>query len=342
LTEYRPRTRGIALSCAYVADSPEGRIVVVPVGAADGSVAVRRRLVTRTVIIFVQLSEHDDRNRIGASTLPMDDGDKPLRERHCLVVWVEGIPTRWPLPARGDVIIGRDAQADVRVDSRAVSRRHARLHLDGPGVRISDLESRNSTRLNGQLVSGEQSLAYGDVVALGDVVAVLEGVPGPGENAAGQQLPADGLEMSVGVRTLLIADPLMVHVFAQLRRLAASNLAVLVVGETGTGKDLAAEVIHAWSHRASGPFVSVNCAALPEPLAESELFGHDRGAFSGAASDKPGLFESAGGGTLFLDEIGELPRTVQPKLLRVLESRRVTRLGVAPSPSQRRRGQARP
>jgi DNA-binding NtrC family response regulator len=164
-------------------------------------------------------------------------------------------------------------------------------------------------------------------VALGDAVAVLEGLVAPGEPVPGEQLAVEGLELSVGERKLLIAEPLMRHVFAQLRRLAESHLAVLVVGETGTGKDLAAEAIHAWSSRAAHPFISVNCAALPEPLAESELFGHDRGAFSGATSDKAGLFESAGGGTLFLDEIGELPRSVQPKLLRVLESRRVTRLG---------------
>jgi transcriptional regulator with GAF, ATPase, and Fis domain len=119
----------------------------------------------------------------------------------------------------------------------------------------------------------------------------------------------------------------MLNVYSQLRRLAASQLAVLIVGETGTGKDLAAATLHAWSQRSGKPLLTLNCTALPESLAESELFGHVRGAFSGAVGDRAGLFESAEGGTVFLDEIGDLPLTLQPKLLRVLENKSVTRIG---------------
>src|SRR5262249_23529397 len=145
--------------------------------------------------------------------------------------------------------------------------------------------------------------------------------------AVDQDFPPDGLVLELGERTLLVADPVMLHVYTQLERLAASPLSVLIVGETGTGKDLAAAAPHFWSKRRDRPFVGINCSAVPEALAESELFGYERGAFSGADREKAGLLESASGGTVFLDEIGDLPLAIQPKLLRVLESRKVTRLG---------------
>jgi DNA-binding NtrC family response regulator len=126
---------------------------------------------------------------------------------------------------------------------------------------------------------------------------------------------------------VILVEPAMVRVYALIERLAKSDLPVLVQGETGTGKEHAAGALHAWSQRAKGPFVTVNCAALPENLVESELFGHERGAFSSAAAAKAGLLETAHGGTLFLDEIGELPIGVQAKLLRALETKKVTRLG---------------
>jgi DNA-binding NtrC family response regulator len=133
--------------------------------------------------------------------------------------------------------------------------------------------------------------------------------------------------IELGARRVLVADPAMVRVFALLERLAASHLPVLVTGETGVGKENAAYAVHYWSKR-SGPFLAVNCAAIgPESLVESELFGYDKGAFTGAASAKAGLFESAAGGTVFLDEVGELPLAIQAKLLRALETQKITRLG---------------
>src|SRR6185369_17499579 len=105
-----------------------------------------------------------------------------------------------------------------------------------------------------------------------------------------------------------------------IRRLARTDLPVLVQGETGVGKENAAYALHWWSARQAGPFVAVNCAAFTETLVESELFGNEKGAFSGATSARAGLFEAADGGTIFFDEIGDLPRSVQPKLLRVLET----------------------
>ena len=132
---------------------------------------------------------------------------------------------------------------------------------------------------------------------------------------------------TLGHRTLVMADPVMTRLYALIERLAVADLAVLVCGETGTGKELAANALHAWSPRSAHPLISLNCAAIAETLVESELFGHEKGAFSGATASRAGLLETASGGTVFLDEIGELSLTVQAKLLRVLEAKRITRVG---------------
>jgi two-component system, NtrC family, response regulator AtoC len=131
----------------------------------------------------------------------------------------------------------------------------------------------------------------------------------------------------LGDRKVVLADPAMLRIYELLRRLARSDLPVLVLGETGTGKENAAAAVHHFSARASRPLVAFNCAAIPETLIESELFGHERGAFTGATATKLGLLERASGGTIFLDEVGELPLGAQAKLLRALEIRRITRLG---------------
>ncbi|MCY1017151.1 sigma 54-interacting transcriptional regulator [Pyxidicoccus sp. MSG2] len=133
--------------------------------------------------------------------------------------------------------------------------------------------------------------------------------------------------LELGERSVIVADAAMVRIYEQLRRLASSSIAVLIHGETGSGKENAAWAVHHWSKRASGPFLAVNCATLVEALAESTLFGHERGAFSGAATSQAGLFEQASGGTLFLDEVAELSLPVQAKLLRALDQKRITRLG---------------
>jgi two-component system response regulator AtoC len=133
--------------------------------------------------------------------------------------------------------------------------------------------------------------------------------------------------LEIGERTATVADPAMIELFDLVRRLADSDVPVLVVGETGAGKENVAHALHAWSRRADKPLVALNCAAFQESLAESELFGHERGAFSGAVATKTGLFEAADGGTVLLDEIGELPPHVQAKLLRALDTKRIMRIG---------------
>ncbi len=134
-------------------------------------------------------------------------------------------------------------------------------------------------------------------------------------------------KVAVGGRLLVVADPVMKQVFQLARQCATSMMTVLVVGETGAGKEAVAEAVHTHSPRAEGPYVRLNCASLPETLLEAELFGHEKGAFTGANRQKMGYFEAAGGGTLFLDELGELPLGAQAKLLRVLEHKRIVRVG---------------
>src|SRR5262249_27005840 len=126
-------------------------------------------------------------------------------------------------------------------------------------------------------------------------------------------------------------DPAMHHIHELIALVAESDLSVLLLGETGVGKEVIATTIHTRSRRAGGPFVKVNCAAMVESLVEAELFGHEKGAFTGATQAKEGLLEAASGGTLFLDEVGELPLSTQGKLLRVLETGEVTRVGALKS-----------
>jgi two-component system, NtrC family, response regulator AtoC len=138
-----------------------------------------------------------------------------------------------------------------------------------------------------------------------------------------------GLQQRYSYHNLLGKSPRMREVFARVARVASSNCAVLVTGETGTGKELVAQALHYTDATRQGPLVTVNCAALPEPLLESEFFGHEKGAFTGAERQKKGRFEQVKGGTLFLDEIGELPLGMQAKLLRVLQDGTFERVGGA-------------
>ena len=229
----------------------------------------------------------------------------------------------------GDSIVGRAEQADVRLDDASVSKQHARLRVrpDG-GVSVADLGSRNGTRLDGRPLTEEAALEPGEPLEIGRSTLVLQrgdGVLRRPPRAASTFV--DVRRVALGDDTLVIADDATARAYALLGRLAASTLTVCVLGETGTGKELAARFLHERSPRAAGPFVSINCAAVAESLAEAELFGHARGAFTGASLARAGVIEAAHGGTLFLDEIGELTPPIQAKLLRALETRTVVRVG---------------
>jgi DNA-binding NtrC family response regulator len=231
------------------------------------------------------------------------------------------------LPADGQLNIGRASEMDVRLTDRSVSRQHARLYLGDGQVRISDWHSHNGVRVNGQLLQEVSPLRPGDVVSIGEVNLVLYAAasapPVPGQRGS----LAQTTDLVLGERTVVVADPAMLRLYELIRRLAASELPVLILGETGAGKENAAFAVHHWSRRSGGPFVAINCASIAETLVESELFGHEKGAFTGAITSKPGLLETAEGGTVFLDEAGELPAAAQAKLLRVLETRRILRVG---------------
>ena len=216
--------------------------------------------------------------------------------------------------SRDPVTVGRDPACSLVLDDARVSAVHAELLATESGVRLRDLGSRNGTFLGGarvmeahlvapcELTLGETRLAFG---------------PADGERLA----RLDGLGRLVG------RSAAMRHVFDRITRAAPTDLTVLLLGETGTGKEMAALTLHERSKRSRAPFVVVDCSAIPPSLAESILFGHERGAFTGAVQRRSSPFVEAKGGTVFLDELGELPLEVQARLLRALAERRVKRVG---------------
>ncbi len=163
----------------------------------------------------------------------------------------------------------------------------------------------------------------------GKLQALLEGLEEEARTRAGIAELSSYLDRGAGLGQLVGMSKPMRQVYKLLKTLAATDTSAIITGESGTGKELAARTLHELSRRNRGPFVAVNTAAIPEGLIESEIFGHEKGAFTGAVSSRPGCFELANGGTLFLDEIGEMPLALQPKLLRILEDGRVRRLGGA-------------
>lgn len=357
---------------------------------------------------------------------------------------------RIELPARGEIVVGRGADAGLRLADSEVSRAHLRLVISADDLSVTDLGSRHGTQVNGMLVAGSRSVGTGDIIAVGGALLVVRRrarslvpqtvlssrvfeqrldeelaraadrdrelavvVMGPvdiagkldhaallamigdrltvAESAAALEggmiaviLPeldevdavlrarellagasvaagvavaphdavaADVLmtaarsaataakpgailrasdcveRLALGRHVVLVADPVTTEVYALVRRIARTGVPVQIRGETGSGKELIAAALHAFSPRAQQPFIAINCASIPESLAEAELFGHTRGAFTGAIGTREGQVEAASGGTLFLDEIADLSSTTQARLLRVLECGEVRRLG---------------
>lgn len=215
----------------------------------------------------------------------------------------------------GASLIGRDGSARVRLDDPLVSRRHATLERVGDQLLLRDEGSRNATRHNGHPINS-CALSDNDVVRIGPWVGVVVLAPS-------EQFEPDGFGQPVpGV----LVGPRTAWLWRRLQVVAKDSLPVVVEGESGTGKEVVAEGLHRLSAR-TGPWLAVNCSALPQALAEAQLFGHVRGAFTGAAGSATGHFVAADGGTLFLDEIADLALAQQPKLLRVIEDSSVTPLG---------------
>jgi transcriptional regulator with GAF, ATPase, and Fis domain len=226
------------------------------------------------------------------------------------------LPRRRKLALDADErVIGREEIADP-----TVSKKHLSIRWDGEAWIARDLGSKNGSWVDGEELEGEAAIALspGSVLRLGDALLVLE------------QAGADGGDDLVSRDAVPGETPAMARLRAEIARAAPDPSPALVTGETGTGKELIARELHRLSRRA-GAFVAVNCAAINAQLAESTLFGHAKGAFTGATDAQPGLFRAADRGTVFLDEVGELPVELQPKLLRALQEKEVQPVGVAKS-----------
>lgn len=213
-----------------------------------------------------------------------------------------------------EVTLGKDPNVHVVLDDRFASASHARLTRKGGAFHLRDLGSTNGTYVNGSRVI-EAEVALGSVIRIGESEIVVEPELKEGESAV--------FEGMVG------SDPAMARIQEVIQRVAPSPAAVAIFGETGTGKELVACAIHKRSSRAGGPYIPINCAAISKEIMESELFGHEKGAFTGATTQRKGAFEEAHQGTLFLDEVGELPSDLQAKLLRALELGEVRRVGAS-------------
>lgn len=218
----------------------------------------------------------------------------------------------------GTLTIGAASSCDLVIEDEAVSRRHVELELVPEGVLVRDLGSRNGTFYLGQRVE-RLIVAPGALLQVGATQLAID--VAPDATTEGEPLRLAGFRGMIG------SSPAMQALFGTIARLDGSLVPVLLLGETGTGKELVARAIHEGSRVAGGPFVALNCSAFARELAASTLFGHRKGAFTGATDARRGAFGAADGGTLLLDEIGELPLDVQPMLLRALESGEVAAVG---------------
>ena len=243
--------------------------------------------------------------------------------RRLLVIAADRVSSH-PLPQMGTFKVGRGDEVDLRIEDGSVSRDHACLHFGRSNeIHVSDSGSSNGTRVRGKRLKGGERIAVvaGETFEVGSALLMVQdpfGTEAVKAPVAGGPIDDDGI---------IIQDRAMTSLYQLAERVAKSTINVLLLGETGVGKDVLARKVHAMSPRADKPFLPLNCGALTEQLLESELFGHERGAFTGAVEMKMGLLEAANEGTVFLDEVGDLPMSVQVKLLRVLEERAVRRVG---------------
>jgi DNA-binding NtrC family response regulator len=254
----------------------------------------------------------DRTSTIYSEALP-DDGAPP----RCQLVVIDGPDRGRAIRLDRKIVVGTRDDCDLTLADDRVSGRHVELEPDGARFRATDLESTNGTLFEGSLIA-RVVVPIGATFKIGKTFLRILPVREPVDVEPSQS------------RTFgdLVGESLaMREVFAVLELAADSDITVLLEGETGTGKELAARAIHEASARKKGPFVAIDCGALPEALLESELFGHVRGAFTGASATRKGAFARADGGTIFLDELGAIAPAVQARLLRVLEQRTVKPVG---------------
>jgi two-component system response regulator AtoC len=264
---------------------------------------------------MTRLDEIEDKTRSHVSPDPRTGTHARL-----LAIW-DGGYTACFLPASGKIVIGRSQTADLRISSTSVSREHALVRAGSPPT-IEDLGSSNGTRVDGQRLEAGQvvPLTAGRVVELGNALVVLQ--DGQVQNDVAS-VPSARLTEPPPSR----AEGKMERLYRLVDLVATGTLSVILQGETGVGKEVMAKRIHQRSARVDKPFLKINCAAFAESMVESELFGHERGAFTGAAQAKAGLLEAASGGTVLLDEVAELSLPMQAKLLRAVGNAEVLRIG---------------
>jgi two-component system, NtrC family, response regulator AtoC len=256
----------------------------------------------------------------------------PAEPRLELVVRTRDASRAVPVEPGKVIGVGRGEENAIRIECPSVSRAHLELHPSRDGLEVEDLGSSNGTLLIRAGLDGNGGLAQqqlppherrmmrnGDALRVGSALLSLQ-------SRRPSIIPAKLSIRAVGGPRVM-HDPAVKQAYELITRAAATEIGVLILGETGAGKEAMAETVHQRSPRRDGPFLLLNCAALSETLLESELFGHEKGAFTGAHTAKPGLLESTAGGTVFLDEVGELSLGTQAKLLRVLEERSVMRVG---------------
>ncbi len=228
------------------------------------------------------------------------------------LLWLHGARSGFT-PVTRSVVVGRADQADIVLSTSHVSREHLALDVTRAGVMARDLGSKNGSFIDGEQISSAP-LRHSAILRVGDTIALFWDAPGP----------ADWEFQSISGG--LFGGPTLARAIEDLRPVARSELSVIIVGETGSGKEAVSRAVHDLSGR-KGPLVAVNCATIPEQLAEAQLFGHRRGAFTGALSSEAGYLRTAENGTLFLDEIVELPLAVQAKLLRAIQENEYVPVG---------------
>jgi transcriptional regulator with GAF, ATPase, and Fis domain len=238
--------------------------------------------------------------------------------RRCKLVVIKGAQRGTEFVVSGDVFrVGKAPENDLVLADETVSRVHFEIARDAKGYLVRDLKSTNGTFLDGAEVK-EAYLRAGSVIGLGACELKFT----PFEERI-EILPSEKEQLG----EMVGKSPAMREIFGLIERIAPTDATVLIEGETGTGKDMIARTLHLLSPRSAAPFIVVDCGAVAGTLIESELFGHEKGAFTGAVAGRQGAFELASGGTVFLDELGELSLDLQPKLLRVLEQRELRRVG---------------
>ncbi len=255
---------------------------------------------------------------LGGTRIRREAKPATVNLRRCKLVVTKGAQRGTEFVIGGDVIrVGKATENDLVIADETVSRVHFEIVRDGKGYLVRDLNSTNGTFLDGAEIK-EAYIRAGSVVGAGAIELKFT----PFEERI-EILPSERevLGEMVGRSTA------MREIFGLIERIAPTDATVLIEGETGTGKDMIARTLHQLSKRAAAPFIVVDCGAVAGTLIESELFGHEKGSFTGAVAARQGAFELASGGTVFLDELGELSLDLQPKLLRVLEQRELRRVG---------------